>query len=55
MLIVTLTVRKFFEGKAWYSMTKKWECPDHDQGVPGSLGPLLYKSLIKDRNMDLDI
>ena len=34
---------------------KKWECPDHVQGLPGSLCPLLYKALIKDRNVDLDI
>ena len=54
MLIVTLTPRKRFEGKAWYSMII-WECTDHDQGVPGSLCPLLYKASVKDKNMDLDV
>ena len=38
------------EGLVQYD--KKWECPDHDRGVPGSLCPLLYKAPVKDRNMD---
>ena len=47
--------QKIFWGEGLVQYDKKWECPDHDQGVPGSLGPLLYKALIKDRNMDSDI
>ena len=41
------------EGLVQYD--KKWECPDPDQGVPGSLCPLLCKVPVKDRSMDSDI
>ena len=34
---------------------RKWECSDHDQGVPGSVFPMLYKALAKNRNMDPDM
>ena len=47
--------QKTFRGEGLVQYDKKWEFPDHDQGVPGSLCPLLYKAPVKDRNMESDI
>ena len=46
---------KTFWGEGLVQYDKKWECSDHDQSIPGSLWPLLYKAPVKDRNVDLDI
>ena len=53
MLIVTLILENFLrEDLVQYD--KKQECPDHDQGVPSNPCALLYKVLLKDRNIDSD-
>ena len=39
-VIVILSLRKLFEDKAWYSIKKKRDCSDHDQGIFRSLVPL---------------
>ena len=47
--------QKTISGEGFVQYDEKWECPDHDQGIPGSLCTLLCKTPVKDMNMDSDI